>query len=300
MSIEGSNKITLVPLRNIERLDVDKTKAEVERERKSRILEKRLKPFTNTLKKSNNFELSRQETNEDIYDVFRSHIEKIYESGSDYTNAVNNSLSRLTKTDIDNINRIADKATNSYYRLIERYRNRENEKELNNEVQNLYTSINAEFGFQTNLGHISQIPHFNRKSLNIDAHVTGLIETISIQALNIAIVSKGRQLSGIGSSGFDEDKVVNTLAFDDIGKNFNEFPLPEHRLEESRLRLMWVAVQDERLCPICRPLHGTFYYIDEPYIPMPPMFSHPRCRCRMMYFDSTREIILVDVLVFGN
>lgn len=39
----------------------------------------------------------------------------------------------------------------------------------------------------------------------------------------------------------------------------------------------YVATRDERTCPICGPLDGTQYAINDPAAPIPP--RHPRCRC---------------------
>jgi SPP1 gp7 family putative phage head morphogenesis protein len=42
--------------------------------------------------------------------------------------------------------------------------------------------------------------------------------------------------------------------------------------------VIWVTAEDERVCPICRPLHETVFSIEEAiYGSRPP--AHPRCRC---------------------
>jgi SPP1 gp7 family putative phage head morphogenesis protein len=40
--------------------------------------------------------------------------------------------------------------------------------------------------------------------------------------------------------------------------------------------LIWVTKGDDRVCPICAPLHGRKY---KPYWFMPQMPVHPNCRC---------------------
>ena len=44
--------------------------------------------------------------------------------------------------------------------------------------------------------------------------------------------------------------------------------------------LVWVTARDERVCPICRPLHGNQFALNDPQLPMMPDSTHPRCRCR--------------------
>lgn len=44
--------------------------------------------------------------------------------------------------------------------------------------------------------------------------------------------------------------------------------------------LVWVTARDERVCPICRPLHGKQYALNDPQLEMMPDSTHPRCRCR--------------------
>jgi len=41
--------------------------------------------------------------------------------------------------------------------------------------------------------------------------------------------------------------------------------------------VQYLATLDSRTCPVCAPLHGTVYALDDPDIPVPPL--HARCRC---------------------
>jgi hypothetical protein len=47
-------------------------------------------------------------------------------------------------------------------------------------------------------------------------------------------------------------------------------------------RIVYWTENDERVCPICAPLHGTEYDVGDPFIPIPVQDTHPRCRCRLL------------------
>lgn len=42
----------------------------------------------------------------------------------------------------------------------------------------------------------------------------------------------------------------------------------------------WFTAEDERVCPVCEPLHNTAYAVFSIYFPGGPP-AHPRCRCRL-------------------
>lgn len=50
----------------------------------------------------------------------------------------------------------------------------------------------------------------------------------------------------------------------------------------ANVQVVWLTRNDERVCAICRPLHGSKWSLFDPTIPVPPFTSHPRCRCRLV------------------
>lgn len=47
--------------------------------------------------------------------------------------------------------------------------------------------------------------------------------------------------------------------------------------------VIWVTSVDEKVCPICRPLHNKTWRIDDPNLLSPPDDSHINCRCRLLF-----------------
>lgn len=41
----------------------------------------------------------------------------------------------------------------------------------------------------------------------------------------------------------------------------------------------WLTSLKSNVCPICRPLHGRIFNIDDPNAPMPTSSTHPNCNC---------------------
>lgn len=49
----------------------------------------------------------------------------------------------------------------------------------------------------------------------------------------------------------------------------------------------WMTATDEKVCPICRPIHGKQWHVGDPTLLIPPDDSHINCRCRLLFKDGT-------------
>ena len=56
-----------------------------------------------------------------------------------------------------------------------------------------------------------------------------------------------------------------------------------------KLLVIWITERDDRVCPICQPLDGLSYDIDDPNTPKPVDDTHPRCRCRLLPIDPATD-----------
>ena len=79
------------------------------------------------------------------------------------------------------------------------------------------------------------------------------------------------------------------IATTEVNRAFNDAALETWRAEGSVKFIRFMTAADERVCPICAPLHGrtadiTFAKFSHPttgeFFPTPPL--HPRCRCRII------------------
>lgn len=48
----------------------------------------------------------------------------------------------------------------------------------------------------------------------------------------------------------------------------------------------WITALDERVCPICRPLHKKTWKVNDPLLLKPIEHTHPNCRCRLILRDG--------------
>lgn len=55
--------------------------------------------------------------------------------------------------------------------------------------------------------------------------------------------------------------------------------------------VMWSTQEDERVCPICAPLDGMVWPLDDPGLMSPVRDSHINCRCRLLSIGSSGEPI---------
>lgn len=79
------------------------------------------------------------------------------------------------------------------------------------------------------------------------------------------------------------------IATTEVNRAFNDAVLETWRAEGSVKFIRFMTASDERVCPICAPLHGvttdiSFAKFAHPvtgkFFPIPPL--HPRCRCRII------------------
>lgn len=61
------------------------------------------------------------------------------------------------------------------------------------------------------------------------------------------------------------------------------------QLGDADSEVTWVTALDERVCPICRPLHRKAWKLNDPNLLFPIEDTHPNCRCRLLFRDG-REL----------
>ncbi len=47
------------------------------------------------------------------------------------------------------------------------------------------------------------------------------------------------------------------------------------------IMMKWITEMDSLVCPICLPLQGQTWELDDPDMPTPVIDTHPNCRCRL-------------------
>jgi SPP1 gp7 family putative phage head morphogenesis protein len=78
--------------------------------------------------------------------------------------------------------------------------------------------------------------------------------------------------------------ITETTKADSAGQMIvkREVESSPHAERRQQLNPVWITEQDERVCPICQPLHGKRYDSFKSQFPMGPP-AHPQCRCTLDY-----------------
>lgn len=225
-----------------------------------------------------------------IKETFRNHIEKIYRIGSEYVTSSLHKQPFYTVKDISNIVSITDKSIESFKKIIEKNLLRNRDISYSDIQQELYDQINLEiqgnFGItKNNPIQILQSNITKPKPLSPKKQIKNHIETTSFLSMNVATMEKAKQVIDqinipLFFKGQPEDAVLQRFARQQI--------LPA---------IVWVTKRDEMVCPICRPMNGLIFRMDDLNIPIPPIFSHSNCRCRIFLFNLSSNQTLVDLSV---
>lgn len=82
---------------------------------------------------------------------------------------------------------------------------------------------------------------------------------------------------------------INTLISDAITKAINQATLSELQplnfQAQEQIQVEFVTRRDEKVCPICEPLDGNKYNLNDDK-PIIPDSTHPNCRCRYLVIQD--------------
>jgi hypothetical protein len=215
-----------------------------------------------------------------VYDLIRSAATNSYTAGADYVKTLpifKNLHSYLLMEDIDTITRLADEYTSRFWGRVAITTSKGKDK--------IFGTIPI-----TRDGLEEPTPTFLSQRYIVESISIGVTNT----ALNLATIAKMRYYAG-------KARPINITIKQNRLVQFATTPTEDELLKHggggigtladlsilaglistvTNVRLMWLTSQDERVCPICRPLHGTKYTLSEPSMPIPP--AHHRCRCRII------------------
>lgn len=219
-----------------------------------------------------------------IKETYRNHIENIYRFGSEYVISSINKQHFATVKDVANIDRITEEAIKSFKRIVERDLTRNRDISFSEIQEDLYKQIKLQIQGNFDMSFKMKTNKTPEK-LSPEKQIKNHIDTVSFLSLNTAIVEKVRQVKEqvnppIYFKGQPEDAVLQRFARQQI--------LPA---------IVWVTKKDEMVCPICRPMNGLIFRLDDFNIPIPPINSHSNCRCRIFLFNLSSNQTLVDLSV---
>lgn len=189
---------------------------------------------------------------EKVTEVTRKAITEMHQTALDYVSSRFRIDTFFTNTDIDLIKEETEQTVELYFNAVRK--SAEQLQQVNAQKATLTTF---------SLKSAAAIPAL-RGAVAIFKRIASTIMTSSFAR---GIVSKVKQLEKRPVGLFDTEEEARSKS------GFSQ-------------RVRWITQLDELVCPICRPLHGRTFFVDDPAIPTPGDLgrfgTHPNCRC---YFE---------------
>jgi hypothetical protein len=217
-----------------------------------------------------------------VYDVIRAAATDSYQAGVQYVTTLpifKNLHSYLLAEDLDIITRLVDEFTSRFWGRVAITTTKGKDKIFGT------IPISKEGGIE------EPAPTFLSQRYIVEIISIGVTNT----ALNLATIAKMRHYAEKArpiNITIKQNKLVQfatTLTEDEllkrgggIGTLADLSILAGLISTTANVQVVWLTRNDERVCPICRPLHGNKWSLFDPTIPIPPFTSHQRCRCRLV------------------
>lgn len=261
--------------------------------------------FVNLIKPDPNYPTNLDEVkrkyNQLVYDISRTAIQLTYTLGAQYVAKNEQSEPYLTHDDITNIENITDETVNSFWRKIkiDIDRKLENEqlqqegKELKPDLKIIsflqLSAINAisvtlSKATITKLQQIKQSG--SRTSGNILLKTASTLEESDVKDKDDS--EESIESTALADLGLQKAGILHSaLLLGTILEQAKKRGITTKAALANRKLIVWITRQDERVCPICLPLHGMVFEVDDPFLPSPGTLgpgvpTHNRCRCRTL------------------
>lgn len=209
-------------------------------------------------------------------DIIRAGITEIYIEAARYVTVLSNGLPFfMTETDTQLMRKLSEEFSQYYWQGLE-----------NEFVKKLSTAFDPKT--------LARLP----ASRLSDSFVDRFVESLGSRVTSEATLSKTQQIE-------DRIALIQTRSGQLIPEGYDpleflalyqptsfavQFFLEGERRAERKL--IFMSARDERVCPICAPLHGKVFDAGDPNIPLPVAHTHLRCRCRLMLYEPGTGAIM--------
>jgi hypothetical protein len=153
-------------------------------------------------------------------------------------------------------------------------------------VNRFWQRVNAYISGRNSV--LEQRLNFNMKSpLSSTYVVTSLATSLATRVLSLSTLLKSRQLLQQSRNPY-----VRTAAIKKIEKGLPLGLEPTYNPEQPVIQVLmvWVTAQDDQVCPICEPLDGQEFELEDSSMPVPPDDTHESCRCRLMLQEDLNPL----------
>lgn len=268
-------------LSELNSININNTKASKQTRVVENELTSKLVGILNNIKKENINDVINARTiyGDGVSDIIRSAVERIYRFAVDYVAEYTELEGFITSIDLVKIQDLSRSFVEDFWISIDK---------------RVFRRISV-----------------NQPELNVNSIIELITSRIATMTLNLGTVYKTRQVSVRTESINIKPQAggisPKMLFFD--GKNINQYltAVKKNRIQyfnQSRIPfgfpigisepvlvvMTWVTAEDERVCPICLPLHGLHWEITDPNMLIPGSeydggSTHLQCRCRLVLVD---------------
>lgn len=250
-----SQSFNPIPIVHIARAQIERTTTNKELQKLETEYQIRLKTiFSKIVLEYKNKEYllfeARDKYGESIHTLIKSMVTRVYFLGMEYVGRAFNKPYLITfeKVDEQNIVSQTKEAEDMFWRLITKYL-----QVIKNRRTLLFKTAAEEE--EDNL------------LLSVLTNVKLVLNTISTAVLALATLEKTKQVESLQYQALD-------------GRSGDE--IKQEQQQEQKPMIVFATSKDERVCPICIPLEGRTWDVDSPYIQIPRVHTHHRCRCRLL------------------
>jgi hypothetical protein len=220
----------------------------------------------------------------DLDDNLMFYAQQIYWLGVVYVNTFTETRPKMTKRDLDNVDALQKKISQSIWGRIDKFFVRETVIKDEAIADQLSAILKSESMPKALKPIFKPKKH---KPLNLDKQFPGLATVLSTSALNFATIDKSRQiLEGIAKGELITQnrsltKFASADAIDDLAQQLADRP----GVFQSLNWVIWVTAEDDRVCPQCNGLKGETWLLTDPTMIIPVRDTHDNCRCRLLLLD---------------
>lgn len=231
---------------------------------------RKIKPQLTT---SKDFQLIKNRYQREVYQTIRQRVEQVHALGVQYVGERLQVNTFTSEKDVALIKRETDTLSDLFWKRINKDVEREDQRLLATTLVN-----------NPNLPEDSPLPNITVKpSFDTAFFVAGVATVAATTALALATKSKAQQV--LEDEKQKAEQILNSpqpkeQTADQEKETKKEIKKSE-KIQKAKIR--WYTQLDERVCPICRPLHGEEWDVDDPDIPTPGFNynngTHFNCRC---------------------
>ena len=102
---------------------------------------------------------------------------------------------------------------------------------------------------------------------------------VAPRTLSVAIKEKSRQI--MTATNFSTETNLQTFTSAVSSANAAE--------AEPHVVLKWITANDDKICPVCLTLEGSYWEVNDPDVPTPDSDTHPNCRCMLRLVELDFE-----------